>query len=268
MSELNRRQVVAATAGIVALAQLGKNQAQAQPTLEAPDQDDRLFVEPQRGDPAVVEETLSFNPIAIQRAVLGRTQADFEPRIENIRSEMVNEAIRYLGKNRTNNRDEIGKWFDLFNLPFALNGNPLPFCATGLSYVAATLYARQKGVTSFTTSSLRNFLGDVDHHHFYPSPSVMDIKMVAMGKRRWIARSSATGALAPRPGWLVVYDWNGDGRSDHIGLVERLVGTTLHTIEFNTSAINATNGGSVARKTRPLNSRVQGFVRPELVRLV
>jgi hypothetical protein len=92
------------------------------------------------------------------------------------------------------------------------------------------------------------------------------MKYVALGKRRWVARLDANASLAPRPGWLVVYNWNGDGKSDHVGLVERIAGTTLHTIEFNTSAKNDSNGGTVARRERAFDKTVEGFIRPELVK--
>lgn len=262
---LDRRETLGIIAGGVALSLAGTHRAMAQ--AEAPDQDDKLITEPQFGDPVLTAETLTYNPIEIQRKTLGAMQANFEPRITEIRTALIAGAIGQLGKNRVNNRPEISKWFQIFDLPFALDGKPLPFCATGLSFVAALLYAKQAGTPNPTVAQLKNYLGDVDHHHFYPTPSVLDMKLVAQGKRRWIARSAATGSLAPRPGWLVVYDWNGDGHPDHVGLVERLDGASLHTIEFNTSDTNATNGGAVARKTRPLGSRVQGFIRPELTRL-
>lgn len=263
MAMIDRRELLFAGTAAAVVAKAGW----AQVPGEAPDQDDRIFTEEQSGDPTAPTESLLFNPIDIQRAVLGGTQAAFEPRIVAIRAAILTGSIEHLGKSRAANRAEIERWFDLFGLPFELNGKPLPFCATGLSYVAATLYARQKGVTSPTTSQLRNFLGDVDHHHFYPTPSVVDMKSVAVGKRRWVGRAQAVGPLKPQPGWLVIYDWNGDGHPDHVGLVEKLDGTTLTTIEFNTSDASATNGGTVARKQRAFNTRVQGFIRPELTRV-
>lgn len=262
---MDRRDALKLTAvlGVTALTMRG---GPALALEEAPDQDDKVLTEAQSGDPATPAETLTYNPIDVQRAIVGQKKAAFVPRITDIRSDLVAGAVTHIGKSRTNNRVEITKWFDVFDLPFDLDGKPLPFCATGLSYVAASLYARKDGKTMLDTQTLRNYLGDVDHHHFYPTPSVLDMKLVAQGKRRWISRAQATGQLAPRAGWLVVYDWNGDGHPDHVGLVESLQGTDLHTIEFNTSDANATNGGAVARKIRPLGKRIQGFIRPELVR--
>ena len=252
---------------VAAAALTGADRAQAQSVAEAPDQDDRVVTEVQRGDPALATESLLFNPVKVQQSVLGATQASYEPRISAIREALVIGAASHVGKNRGNNQEEIERWFNLFDLPFAIKGKPLPFCAAGLSFVAVALYSRQSGVANPTISTLRNFLGDVDRHHFYPTPSVVDMKSVAVGKRRWVARQEAVQALAPRPGWVVVFDWNTDGHPDHVGLVEGLDGSTLKTIEFNTSGASATNGGSVARRRRNIDNKVQGFIRPELTRL-
>ncbi len=39
----------------------------------------------------------------------------------------------------------------------------------------------------------------------------------------------------PRPGDIVFFDWGGDGGADHVGIVESCDGSTVHTIEGNTS---------------------------------
>ncbi len=39
----------------------------------------------------------------------------------------------------------------------------------------------------------------------------------------------------PEPGCLIFFDWNHDGESDHVGLVEYCDGTYVHTVEGNTS---------------------------------
>lgn len=234
---------------------------------EARDQADTLLREPQQGDPQLTGETLIYNPVAIQRLVLAGRRAAFESRIESIRTDLVAAAATHVGESRTGTRDQIEKYLALFDLPFEAGGNVIPFCAAGLSYVTASLYAQRHHET-ISTATLRNYLGDIDHHHFYPSASVMDMKYTAMGKRRWLARGEAVGDLLPRPGWLVVYNWDGDGKSDHVGLVESLAGGMLNTIEFNTSSQNDSNGGHVSRRRRALNHTVEGFIRPELKRMV
>ena len=51
----------------------------------------------------------------------------------------------------------------------------------------------------------------------------------------------------PAPGDLIFFDWNGNEISDHVGIVEYVEGTTVHTIEGNTS-------NSCARRTYQLTS--------------
>jgi len=38
---------------------------------------------------------------------------------------------------------------------------------------------------------------------------------------------------APSPGYLIFFDWNGDGIADHVGIVERVEDGTVYTIEGN-----------------------------------
>ena len=52
------------------------------------------------------------------------------------------------------------------------------------------------------------------------------------------------------PGDIIFFDFNGNGQPDHVGIVERVVGNNVYTIEGNTSAKNDTNGGQVMRRTR------------------
>lgn len=56
-----------------------------------------------------------------------------------------------------------------------------------------------------------------------------------------------------KPGDVVLFDWGGDGVSDHVGIVESNNGSYLTTIEGNTSSGNGGsqgNGGGVYRRTR------------------
>ena len=53
-----------------------------------------------------------------------------------------------------------------------------------------------------------------------------------------------------KPGDIIFFDFNGNGQPDHVGIVERVVGNNVYTIEGNTSAKNDTNGGQVMRRTR------------------
>ncbi len=268
--DLDRRKVLLAlaTAAASTSAALGGPGARAQDAADAPDQDDRVETEEQCGDPDATPESLIYNPVKVQNAILGQKKASFEPRVQDIGPSLIAQAAREIGVSRQGNQSQVTQYLNLFDLPFAAGGKPLAFCAAGLSYAAVKLYAVRKGNGDVSMSALRNYLGDIDHYHFYPSPSVQEMQWVALGKRRWLPRGQATGALAPRPGWLVVYDWHGKG-VDHVGLVSGFSGGRLQTIEFNTTTTaggNVVNGGVVARKQRQLNATVAGFIRPELER--
>jgi hypothetical protein len=67
----------------------------------------------------------------------------------------------------------------------------------------------------------------------------------------------------PIPGDLVVYDWQGDGTYDHIGIFEKwLSGTTdFSAIEGNTSYSSNSNGGEVMRRSRSRGDQGTVFVR-------
>lgn len=56
------------------------------------------------------------------------------------------------------------------------------------------------------------------------------------------------GTVVPKPGWIIVFNWDdgvqpNNGYSDHIGIVESVVGNKITTIEGNM------NGGKVDRRT-------------------
>ncbi|MDR1321147.1 MAG: CHAP domain-containing protein [Gracilibacteraceae bacterium] len=61
------------------------------------------------------------------------------------------------------------------------------------------------------------------------------------------------GGYTPNPGDIIFFDWEGDGVSDHVGIVERVEGEIARTIEGNTS-------DSVARRSYALNSvKITGY---------
>ena len=66
------------------------------------------------------------------------------------------------------------------------------------------------------------------------------------------------GRKKPSKGWIITYDWDGDGVADHIGIVEKISGTTVTAIEGNTS------GGIVGRRTIEWNAgTVFGYAEPK-----
>ena len=49
-------------------------------------------------------------------------------------------------------------------------------------------------------------------------------------KGRWFNRN-----ISPEPGMVIFFDWNQDGRSDHVGIVEKCEDGMIYTIEGNSS---------------------------------
>lgn len=64
------------------------------------------------------------------------------------------------------------------------------------------------------------------------------------------AANANVGATRGQPGDIILFDWNRDGVSDHIGFVENNHGSYYTTIEGNTL------NGQVARRTRPYSTVV------------
>jgi uncharacterized Zn-binding protein involved in type VI secretion len=80
----------------------------------------------------------------------------------------------------------------------------------------------------------------------------------------WGTWHGGSGAHA-EPGDVVFYDFPGEARYDHTGIVVEDHGSYLTTIEGNTSPQSGgsqSNGGGVYQKTRPKDSTVIGFGRP------
>jgi hypothetical protein len=107
-----------------------------------------------------------------------------------------------------------------------------PWCDMFLAWAAD-----QAGVQAWTGE----FAGTVDH-------------------AKWFQQQKAWGTT-PEPGAIVFFSWSGDHSTDaidHVGLVESVSGSTLHTIEGNT------DGGVLERRTRDV-SDVVGYGYPAKV---
>lgn len=66
------------------------------------------------------------------------------------------------------------------------------------------------------------------------------------------------GRTKPRVGYIITYDFDGDGVADHIGIVEKISGDIITVIEGNT------NGGIVGRRTIAWNNKsVLGYAAPK-----
>lgn len=64
-----------------------------------------------------------------------------------------------------------------------------------------------------------------------------EVRRLLGGGVQWFksARLWHDRGYEPQPGDIVFFDWGGDGGADHVGIVESCDGSTVHTIEGNTS---------------------------------
>lgn len=74
----------------------------------------------------------------------------------------------------------------------------------------------------------------------------------------WVTSNYQTGDV-------VIYDWGGDKRPDHCGIVEAVGGSSITAIEGNTAIGNDSDGGEVMRRTRTLG-QIWGLYGPPMTR--
>ena len=70
----------------------------------------------------------------------------------------------------------------------------------------------------------------------------------------------------PQPGDIVIYDWEGNGHADHIGIFIRWTSTgrtAIEAYEGNTSTADNSDGGSVMIRTRAHNL-IKSFINPDV----
>lgn len=67
----------------------------------------------------------------------------------------------------------------------------------------------------------------------------------------------------PQPGDIVFFKWNiSNYPCQHVGLVVSVGGSSIVTVEGNTSVTSNDNGGSVMKRQRPRNKSIVAFARP------
>lgn len=76
------------------------------------------------------------------------------------------------------------------------------------------------------------------------------------------ARQYGWVTLDPQPGDLVVFDWEGDRKVDHVGIFKNwlIKGKTFECIEGNTSKGNNSNGGQVQWRNDRNVKQVAAFI--------
>ena len=112
---------------------------------------------------------------------------------------------------------------------YGFNGR-IPWCAIFVSWVA-----NQNGVLG---TAYPKFAG------------------VGVG-RNWFVKNNAykkRGTYTPKPGDLIFFDWEVNGRLDHVGMVEKVENGKVYTLEGNS------NGDTSRAKEYPLNSKyINGY---------
>ncbi len=133
-------------------------------------------------------------------------------------------------------RNELGNtsgkkyWDAYFNGSMSyVNGSQTPYCACFVSWVLSKASVKAAGI---------------------PAAYCPYICRDGRNAGKTVSKYSA------QPGDIVLFDWDGDGLSDHVGLVETNQGSYLQTIEGNT------NGGIVSRRTRYF-SGICHIIRPD-----
>lgn len=132
---------------------------------------------------------------------------------------------------------KYGRWYADYvgSSYYGLSG--VPFCAMGVSWVFAQLDA----------------LSDIPGGAFAYCQNAINA-----GKKA----GQSVGTSSGKAGDLIFFDWGSDGGdSDHVGIIESKKSGYYVTIEFNTTGSDG-RSGSVARKTRPINSTVCAIIRP------
>lgn len=145
-----------------------------------------------------------------------------------LRDNIISTAAEQIGyKEGRNNDTKFGKWYGM---------NNQPWCMMFVSWCAD-----KAGVPKDIIPKLAYVPYCVD---FYKK------------QNRYYKR----GTYVPQPGDIIFY-----GSSSHVGLVEKVSGNKVITIEGNTSAGgNSSNGDGVYRRTRNLNdSWIMGYGSPD-----
>jgi hypothetical protein len=222
------------------------------------------LIEEQSGDPDAATEVLRVDTAALKRllpkfiARRGDHKNDKSVALATLAA-----AKTYVGLNRDNGAEKVATMLKLFDLPMHLNGKPVPYCASGISYAACQAYC---GIDPQVVldpgqplGTLRQVQTDIDRYYFKTSPSCAVMVEDARKRGSWVKVNTDP----PQSGWLVFYHWKLDGHPNHVGMVDHLEGDKLHTVEFNTSDpqhSSQSNGGAVAEKERSLN-HVLGFIK-------
>lgn len=122
---------------------------------------------------------------------------------------------------------KYGRWYAEKTNSSYFGTNGVPYCAMFVAWVLDQAGQKCSGMPTASCSTAKNG-----------------------AKNAGLIRANKKDAKA---GDLVIFDWGGDGKVDHIGFVEKNCGSYIQTIEGNTSSGSSgsqSNGGGVYRRTR------------------
>ena len=180
---------------------------------------------PHAGEMAM--DVTAQNLIAEAWTMFGGKPTEPPPPQTTIRERALAGAIKWIGTKespRGSNHTQFGSWYGV---------DYQPWCAIFVTYCYEI---EAGGSASFERGS----------HYAYCPYVVQDARN---------NRNGLSVTTDPRPGDLVVFDWDRDVTFDHIGLFEKWIDRPsgkFSTIEGNTGAGNNSNGGQVLRCQRSL----------------
>lgn len=134
---------------------------------------------------------------------------------------------------------KYGRWYAGITNSSYFGTNGVPYCAMFVSWVFNQAGQSHPGLPTAACATIRNANRNTQYH----------VKTKQNAKA----------------GDIVLFDWDGDGAPDHVGIVEVNKGSYLQTIEGNTSTGSSgsqSNGGVVARRTRSWGT-VYMIIRPD-----
>jgi hypothetical protein len=175
------------------------------------------------------------------RAALAAAKPGHKPPATNGSSlgrKALAEAINHLGTKESpagSNRTAFGRWYGV---------DGVPWCNIFVSYC----FSKGAGYTI-----CKGYAGAGVNAKGCAYVPTTEAWLRAAGY--WVGRTT------PRAGDIAIFNWDGTGVPEHIGIVEKSLGNgQFQTVEGNTAVGNDSNGGQVMRRIRTIN-QVDGFGR-------
>lgn len=149
---------------------------------------------------------------------------------------IVDIAISQIGTAEPSGDDKYIKYYN--NLTGSNFGTTVSWCAMFVTYCA-----REAGVP---TTVIPNFASCTTGRQWFKNHGV------------W----HSPDGFAPKPGDIIMFDWDLSGNCDHVGIVEKVVGGNVYTIEGNTRGGYLRDGVRRKMYARKYN-RIAGYARPK-----